>query len=73
VAVLENPTSAPEAAVNDKALSSSVFSGNTTLPVSRNITTKVITAMTVSTSGNREVMASAVSRFTWATPVTKTC
>ena len=47
-------TSAPNVAVSDKPLSSNVFSGNTTLPVSRNISTKVIAAMTVRTMGNRE-------------------
>jgi hypothetical protein len=38
-------TSAPNVAVRDKALSTSVFSGNTTLPVSRNNSTNVIAAM----------------------------
>ena len=43
-------TSAPNAAVNDNTLSSNAFSGNTTLPVRRNSSTKVITAMTASTT-----------------------
>jgi hypothetical protein len=38
-------------------LSSNAFSGRTTLPVSKNNSTKVIAAMTDSTSGSREVAA----------------
>ena len=43
-------TSAPNAAVSDKTLSTNAFSGNTTLPVSRNSSTNVIAAMTPRTS-----------------------
>ena len=38
-------TSAPNAAVSDSTLSTSAFSGSTTLPVSRNSSTNVITAI----------------------------
>ena len=38
-------TSAPNAAVSDNTLSTNAFSGSTTLPVSRNSSTKVMTAI----------------------------
>ena len=47
-------TSAPNAAVSDNTLSTNAFSGSTTLPVSRNSSTKVITAIKPNTSGSRE-------------------
>ena len=62
-------TSAPNAAVSDKTLSTNAFSGSITLPVSRNSSTNVIAAITPRTSGNRDVMASALSRLICATPV----
>ena len=65
-------TSAPNAAVSDKTLSSNAFSGSITLPVSRNSSTKVIAAITPSTSGSREVIASELSRLICATPVSCT-
>ncbi len=65
-------TSAPNAAVSERTLSTRAFSGKTTLPVSRNSSRKVITAMTPSTNGNREVMASTLSRLIWAIPVSCT-
>ena len=65
-------TSAPNAAVSDKTLSTNAFSGRTTLPVSRNSSTNVIAAITPSTSGSREVIASELSRLICATPVSCT-
>src|SRR6478752_9283621 len=65
-------TSAPNAAVNDNTLSTNAFSGNTTLPVSRNSSTNVITPMMPRTIGSREVIASELSRLTCATPVSWT-
>src|ERR1700737_2257900 len=62
-------TTAPNAAVSDNTLSASVLTGNNTLPVSRNISTNVTTPITVSTSGNRAVTASTLSRLTCVTPV----
>ena len=46
-------TSAPNAAVNDNTFSTTAFSGSTTLPVSRNSSPKVISAITPSTHGSR--------------------
>src|SRR3954466_11507079 len=66
-------TSAPKAAVNDKTLSTNAFNGNTTLPVSRNSSTNVITAMMPSTVGSRDVIDSELSRLICATPVSSTC
>src|SRR4029453_6665954 len=43
--------------------------GKTTLPVSRNNSPNVITAMRPSTAGNRDVMASTLSRLVCAMPV----
>src|ERR1700716_3955720 len=65
-------TNAPKAAVNDKTLSTNDFSGNTTLPVSRNSSTNVIVAMVPRTVGSREVIACELSRLIWATPVSCT-
>src|SRR6185312_2115585 len=65
-------TSAPNAAVNDKTLSSNAFSGSTTLPVSMNSSMNVITAITVSTAGIRDVTAVLLSRLTCAVPVSNT-
>ena len=45
-------------AESDKTLSSNAFNGNTTLPVSKNSSTNVIAAITASTVGSREVIAS---------------
>src|SRR5690348_3822981 len=66
-------TNAPNAAVSDKTLSTNALSGNITLPVSRNSSTNVITAMIPRTIGNRDVIASELSRLTCATPVNSTC
>jgi hypothetical protein len=66
-------TSAPKDAVSDKTLSTNAFSGSTTLPVSRNSSTKVIAAITPRTSGRREVIASELSRLICAMPVICTC
>ncbi len=57
-------TRAPNAADSDNTLSTKAFSGRMTLPVSRNSSTKVMAAITPSTSGNRDVMASELSRLT---------
>ena len=65
-------TSAPNAAVSDKTLSTNAFSGRTTLPVSRNSSTNVIAAITPSTSGSRDVIACELSRLICAIPVTCT-
>src|ERR1700716_1449108 len=65
-------TNAPKAAVNDKTLSTNDFSGNTTLPVSRNSSTNVIAAMIPRTVGSREGIACELSRLIWATPVSCT-
>ena len=65
-------TSAPNAAVSERTLSTRAFNGSTTLPVSRNSSTNVMTAMTPSTSGSREVIAATLSRLTWAIPVNST-
>ena len=62
-------TSAPNAAVSDKMLSSNAFNGNTTLPVSKNSSTNVIAAITASTVGSRDVIASELSRLICAVPV----
>ena len=56
-------TSAPNVAVSDKTLSSNAFNGSTTLPVSKNSSTNVIAAITASTVGSREVIASQPSRL----------
>ena len=66
-------TSAPNVAVSDKPLSTSVFSGNITLPVIGNISTNVIAAMTARTMGTREVTAWAVSRLIGVVPVRSAC
>src|SRR4029078_11748064 len=66
-------TSAPNAAVNDKTLSTNAFNGNTTLPVSRNSSTNVIAAMIPRTIGSRDVIARELSRLICATPVSCTC
>ena len=60
-------------AESDKTLSSNAFSGNTTLPVSKNSSTNVIAAITASTAGSREVIASQLSRLICAIPVICTC
>ena len=65
-------TSAPNAAVSESTLRTRALTGRTTLPVSRNSSTKVTTAMMASTSGRREVMASTLSRLIWAMPVNST-
>ena len=65
-------TSAPNAAVSDKTLSSNAFNGSTTLRVSRNSCTKVTIAITPSTIGRRELIAAALSRVIWAIPVSWT-
>ena len=61
-------TSAPNAAVRDKTLHISALIGITTLPVSRNSSTKVIAAITPSTVGSRSVTASTLSQLTCAIP-----
>ena len=61
-------TSAPNAALNDNMLSTNVFSGSTTLPVSRNISTKVTAPISASTNGSRELTACALSRLICAAP-----
>ena len=43
------------------------------LPVSRNSSTNMMTAMSPRTSGSRDVMASTLSRLTCAVPVMSTC
>ena len=50
------------------ALSTTALTGNTTLPVNKNSSTKVIAAITESTAGRREVIASELSRFVCAIP-----
>ena len=50
-------TSEPNAADSDNTLSAMAFSGSTTLPVSRNSSTRVITPISASTVGIREVTA----------------
>src|SRR3954454_14480984 len=65
-------TSAPNAAVNDSTLSTSALSGSTTLPVSRNNSPNVITAIRPSTAGSRDVIASTLSRLVCAIPVNST-
>src|ERR1700738_980589 len=65
-------TNAPTAAVSNKTLSTNAFSGNTTLPVSRNNSTNEIAAMTPNTSGSLDVIAAALSRLICASPVTCT-
>ena len=52
--------------------STNAFSGIITLPVSRNSTANMITAMSPSTTGNRDVMASTLSRLTCAVPANST-
>ena len=66
-------TIAPNAAVSERTLSTNAFSGMTMLPVSRNSSTNMMTAMSPSTSGSRDVMASTLSRFVCAVPVMSTC
>ena len=61
-------TIAPNAADSESTLSTNAFSGIITLPVSRNNTTNMITAMSPSTTGSRDVMASTLSRLTCAVP-----
>ena len=56
-------TSAPNDAVSDRRSSTSAFSGNTTLPVSRKSNTKVITAISDKTKGIVLATASALSRL----------
>ena len=53
-------------------LSTSAFTGSTTLPVSRNSSTSMMTAISPSTSGSREVIACTLSRLVWAGPVNST-
>src|ERR1700751_50042 len=65
-------TSAPNAADSDNTLSSNAFSGSTTLPVGVNNSANVITAITASTLGIREVTALLLSRLIWAVPVSST-
>ena len=65
-------TSAPNAAVSESTLSTSALSGSTTLPVSRNSSPKVMTAISPSTPGSRDVMASTLSRLICAMPVNST-
>src|ERR1700730_1548932 len=65
-------TSAPNAAVSDSTLSTSALTGSTTLPVSRNNSPNVITAMRPNTAGSRDVMASTLSRLVCAMPVRST-
>ena len=66
-------TIAPNAAVSESTLSTNAFSGITTLPVSRKSSTNMMTAISPSTSGSREVMASTLSRLVCAVPVKSTC
>ncbi len=66
-------TIAPNAAVSERMLSANAFSGMTMLPVSRNSSTNMMTAISPSTSGSREVMASTLSRLICAVPVMSTC
>ena len=65
-------TIAPNAAVSESMLSTKAFSGTTTLPVSRNSSANMITAISPSTSGSRDVMASTLSRLICAVPVMST-
>src|ERR1700736_55506 len=65
-------TSAPNAAVSDNTLHASAVSGRTTLPVSRNNSANVITAIKPSTSGSHVVMAATLSWLIWAVPVIST-
>ena len=65
-------TIAPKAALSESMLSTNAFSGIITLPVSRNSTANMITAMSPSTTGNRDVMASTLSRLTCAVPANST-
>ncbi len=65
-------TIAPNAADSDRMLSTSALTGSTTLPVSRNSSTSMITAISPSTSGSREVIACTLSRLIWAVPVNST-
>ena len=66
-------TIAPNAAVSERTLSTNAFSGITTLPVNRNSRTNMMTAISPSTSGNRDAMASTLSRLICAVPVKSTC
>jgi hypothetical protein len=63
---------APKAALSESMFSTNAFSGIITLPVSRNSTANMITAMSPSTTGNRDVMASTLSRLTCAVPANST-
>ena len=54
---------APKAADSDSMLRASAFTGSSTLPVSKNSSTSMITAISPSTSGSREVMACTLSRL----------
>ena len=65
-------TIAPNAALSESTFSTNAFSGTITLPVSRNSTANMITAMSPSTTGNRDVIASTLSRLTCAVPVNST-
>ena len=65
-------TIAPNAAVSESMLSTNAFSGTTTLPVSRNSSTNMMTAMSPRTNGSRVVIASTLSRLIWAVPVIST-
>ena len=65
-------TIAPKAADNESTFSANAFSGIITLPVSRNSTANMTTAMSPSTTGNRDVMASTLSRLTCAVPANRT-
>ena len=65
-------TIAPNAALSERTSSANAFSGITTLPVSRNSSTNMITPISASTTGRVEVMASTLSRLIWAMPVNST-
>ena len=65
-------TSAPNAAVSERTLSTTAFTGSTTLPVSRNSSPSVMTAMAASTHGSRSVTACTLSWLICATPASCT-
>ena len=72
MAVLKNPDEGTERGGRESTFSTNAFSGRTILPVMRNNTTKVMTAITPSTSGRREVMDATLSTLSCATPVKST-
>ena len=65
-------TRTPRVAPRPAMLSTIAFSGRTTLPVKRNSTTSVVTAIQVSTIGSRLMMPDWVSVYSAAAPPTTT-